>query len=137
MTGSSAPSWSKKRHVEAYASDLTTKTPEKRSLFDSSTSLLLTRGAFVFIKQDLSPGMYSYGGKGWTTEVSGTGAITKDTVKYLENEPGGIEANIPLWCITTINTLFVNDDSNKRRRVIVTPPKATVPERQLSLEEVL
>jgi hypothetical protein len=127
----------KKRHVEAYASDLSTECPQKRSLFDSSTTLLLTCGAFVLIQQDLSPGMCSYGGEGWVTEVSGYGASTKATVKYLENEPGCIEANIPLRRITTINTLFVNNDSNKRRRVTVTPPKVTVPERPHSLKEAL
>jgi hypothetical protein len=35
------------------------------------------------------------------------------------------------------NTSFINDDSNKRRRVTVTPPKVTEPERQLSLKEAL
>jgi hypothetical protein len=61
-----------------------------------------------------------------------------ETEKHMENEPGGTEANIPLRRITAINTPFINDDSNKRRRVpVLTPPTATEPERQLSLKEAL
>jgi hypothetical protein len=127
-----------KRNVEANTSELTTKAPEKRSEVDSSDSLLLTCGTFVSVKQDLSVGMCSYGGRGWVTEVSGEGETMIATVEYLKNEPGVSEANIPFQRISTINTPFTNDDSNKRRRVsVVTPPKATEPERQLSFKEAL
>jgi hypothetical protein len=89
-----------KRNVEANTSELTTKAPEKRSEVDSSDSLLLTCGTFVSVKQDLSVGMCSYGGRGWVTEVSGEGETMIATVEYLKNEPGVSEANIPFQRIS-------------------------------------
>lgn len=71
----------------------------------------ITLGSYVnVLESDLSPGMCSYGGSGFVTDVNGNGILRMFTVKYSEcGTSGGMkEANICYSRLTVVPSPFAS-----------------------------
>ena len=71
----------------------------------------ITPGSYVYVEPDLSPGMCSYGGNGFVTDVDGDGILRMFAVKYNEcGSSGGMtESDICYSHLTVVTSpSFVN-----------------------------
>ena len=77
----------------------------------------ITLGSYVNVTSDLLPGMCSYGGNGFVTNVNGNGILRKFTVKYNEcGSSGGItETNICYSRLTVVPSPFASTKLARQR----------------------
>ena len=56
----------------------------------------ISPGCYVYVEEDLQPGMHSHGGTGYVTECIGKSALRKFTVTYnkFSSSGGCVDANI-------------------------------------------
>jgi hypothetical protein len=78
----------------------------------------ITPGSYVYVAPDLSPGMCSYGGNGFVTDVDGDGILHMFTVKYNEcGSSGGItESEICYSHLTVVPSPFASTKLVRKRR---------------------
>ena len=93
--------------------------------------LNITLGSYVCVKPDLSPGMCSYEGSGFITDVNGDGVLRMFTVKYDKSGSigGKTEAGIPYSRLIRIPSPFGSPKLvRERRRAPITPQLTSIQE---------
>jgi hypothetical protein len=93
--------------------------------------LTITLGSYVCAKPDLSPGMCSYEGSGFITDVNGDGFLRMFTVKYDKSGSigGKTEAGIPYSCLIGIPSPFGSPKLVREcRRAPITPQIMSIQE---------
>ena len=70
--------------------------PNKYNHMEQKKASIITIGSYVFVEPDLSPGIKSYGGKGWVRDVDRVGRDIVYEIAYLETEAAKVERNVPL-----------------------------------------
>jgi Transposase len=118
------------RNKQTKASKLTTPSMK---VAGNQAPLDITPGSYVYVAPDLSPGMCSYGGNGFVTEVDGDGILRMFTVKYNEcGSSGGMtESDICYSRLTVVTSPFASPKLVRERRspdvlnIQAPPPTAT------------
>ena len=103
----------------------------------------ITPGSYVYVEPDLSPGMCSYGGNGFVTDVDGDGVLRMFTVKYNEcgSSGGKTKSDICYSRLTVVPSPFASTKLVRDRRSpevinIQAPQPPTMPQ-LTSIQEIL
>ena len=103
---------------QSETSALTTQKQCVEGFVSATSRLPITKGDYVSVSPDLSPGMCSQGGYGWVKEVCGGYGHITCTVEYVLGKESGRmvkESGIPLSRLT--KQQFLESGDIKRRRV--------------------
>lgn len=101
---------------QSHTSDIHTAPPPPSKSYLSLSAI--KSGDYVVVSPDLSPGMSSYGGFGWVTDVSGTSGKTTITVRYIDGSAKKQETNIPINRVTVSTTPFQSAGSSNNRKIL-------------------
>jgi hypothetical protein len=107
------------RNKQSKASELTTPSMNVKENQCVLRPGDITIGSFVSVASDLSPGMCSYGGNGFVTDVDGDGVFRMCTVKYdaCGSSGGKTEANVCYSRLTVVPTPYTSTKLARERRL--------------------
>ena len=103
------------RNKQSKVSELTTPSMK---LQGNQARVDITPGSYVYVAPDLSPGMCSYGGNGFVTDVDGDGILRMFAVKYNEcGSSGGMtESDICYSRLTVVPSPLASTKMVRERR---------------------